>query len=925
MKKKKTWILIVVISVVILTAGILIGKFVISPEITKSPLEEKQEEIYKLAQESGFNGTYEEWLETIKGVDGTSITNVEINNKGELVITLSTGEIKNLGSIKGETGSNGKEVEFKVENGYLKWQYVGENNWKDLIALSKLQGEQGAAGDDGSDGKEIELKVEDGYLKWQYVGENNWKNLIFVESLKGSQGLQGPAGKDGKEVEFKVENGYLKWQYVGDNNWKDLLSLSSLQGSQGETGSSGEPGKDGKEIELKVENGYLKWQYVGENNWKNLISLSTLVGANGQNGNDGLSAYEIYLKYHPDYHKTEEEWLEDLVNGALVDETKYTVKFMVEETTYKIVSVLRGTKVAKPEDPTKSGYTFVGWFDENDDKWVFNGYDVDLDLTLHAKFEYDYSIVTFNSQGGIIPINEAKYTYGENVTLPTPSKTGYTFDGWFNGETKVESGSWQYTENITLVAKYTGKQYTVTLNANGGVLNEESTKVVTYGEKFQLPACGENETVPFAGWYYQDEILTDEYGESKDIWLIDKNVTLIAEYFVPIYNAEDLQNINNNLTTKYRLMNDIDLDGVEWTPIGGILNVFSGQLEGNNYTISNLYISQPSEYISAGYDSCYSGLFGKTNGSVISNLSIENFYISFTSTAHASKGKEEVGFLIAQANNTTIDNVSIFNSSLNIVDKATDTYIGGIIGNTNGCEIKNSSVQAEISATSGLVGGVVGNNVMSTIFNVTTKVTISSSGSIGGIVGLANETTIIDKVNTTVKLSNGSQSGGIIGYVYSANVKRAIAHGTINQKTGTVYLGSLIGCINGELSIERSVSDIDQFLVGCLAAGGEMTVTNCANKQKNYGIVNVIQDGNHAVITLNSSYCLFDKFYLKVSSNPAFLNIKNNNSLAIGSISDKSVLTKEYYMDTLGWSTQLWNFENLSEEGYILPTLKGVE
>ena len=40
----------------------------------KTELEIKQEEIYLLAKESGYTGSYEEWLETIKGIDGTSIT-----------------------------------------------------------------------------------------------------------------------------------------------------------------------------------------------------------------------------------------------------------------------------------------------------------------------------------------------------------------------------------------------------------------------------------------------------------------------------------------------------------------------------------------------------------------------------------------------------------------------------------------------------------------------------------------------------------------------------------------------------------------------------------------------------------------------------------------------------------------------------------
>lgn len=73
----------------------------------KTELEKKQEEIYQLAKTSGYNGSYEDWLETIKGVDGTSITKVEINQLGELIISLSNGTTTNLGVVKGTDGKDG--------------------------------------------------------------------------------------------------------------------------------------------------------------------------------------------------------------------------------------------------------------------------------------------------------------------------------------------------------------------------------------------------------------------------------------------------------------------------------------------------------------------------------------------------------------------------------------------------------------------------------------------------------------------------------------------------------------------------------------------------------------------------------------------------------------------------------------------------
>ncbi len=82
----------------------------------------------------------------------------------------------------------------------------------------------------------------------------------------------------------------------------------------------------GDSVEISIQNGYIVWKYSQESKWKNLVSLESLTGKDGEkgqsgtNGKDGLSAYEIYKKYHPSYTKTEEEWINDLVNGRLKDD-----------------------------------------------------------------------------------------------------------------------------------------------------------------------------------------------------------------------------------------------------------------------------------------------------------------------------------------------------------------------------------------------------------------------------------------------------------------------------------------------------------------------------------------------------------------------------------------------------------------------------
>ena len=378
-------------------------------------------------------------LTGVAGKDGTSISNITIDKDNNLLIILSNGETKNLGNINGIDGINGqdgREVTFKVENDYIKWQYVGDTTWTNLIELSSLIGPKGDKGNDGIDGHEVTFKVENDYIKWQYVGDTTWTNLIELSSLIGPKGDKGTDGIDGREVIFKVENGYIKWQYEGDTTWTNLIELSSLIGPKGDKGTDGIDGRevtfkvesgyikwqyvgdttwtnlielssligpkgdkgndgtDGREVTFKVESGYIKWQYVGDTTWINLIELSSLIGPkgdkgnDGQDGKDGKSAYEIYKETHPEYTKSEEEWLDDLVNGRLgtKEETKYTVKFVTNTTdTIADQIVTKGEKVTKPTDPVKEGYIFDGWYID-DEKWVFSGYTITSDITLTARF-----------------------------------------------------------------------------------------------------------------------------------------------------------------------------------------------------------------------------------------------------------------------------------------------------------------------------------------------------------------------------------------------------------------------------------------------------------------------------------------------------------------------------------------------------------
>ncbi|MBN2504664.1 MAG: InlB B-repeat-containing protein, partial [Bacilli bacterium] len=297
-------------------------------------------QIYELALEAeAFSGTYEEWLETVRGPEGapgadgqevlmqvasgyiqwkhegdttwtnlialTALAGADGIDGKELTLQVAEGKIQwqyvgdttwsdliDLSVITGADGIDGKEVAFQVLDGHIQWQYVGETSWVDLVDLVTLTGEA------GTNGKEVVMQVSGGYVQWQYVGDTTWTNLISIATITGADGIDGTNGVDGKEVILQVTDEYIQWQYVGDTTWTNLIALSTLTGADGLDGTNG---TDGREVTFQVADDYIKWQYVGDTTWTNLISIATITGADGIDGTNGVDGKEVILQVTDDY------------------------------------------------------------------------------------------------------------------------------------------------------------------------------------------------------------------------------------------------------------------------------------------------------------------------------------------------------------------------------------------------------------------------------------------------------------------------------------------------------------------------------------------------------------------------------------------------------------------------------------------------
>ena len=106
----------------------------------------------------------------------------------------------------------------------------------------------------------------------------------------------------------------------------------------------------------------------------------------------------------------------------------YTVTFQSEGGSEVASQIRANTPADQPADPTKEGYTFIGWY-KGEEKWNFADA-VATDLTLTAKWQVNQYTITFKPENGGQDI-VIKQDYGTAITAPAnPTKTGYTFAGW---------------------------------------------------------------------------------------------------------------------------------------------------------------------------------------------------------------------------------------------------------------------------------------------------------------------------------------------------------------------------------------------------------------------------------------------------------------------------------------------------------------
>ena len=219
---------------------------------------------------------------------------------------------------------------------------------------------------------------------------------------------------------------------------------------------------------------------------------------------------------------------------AACAEVSTTVTYMVDGEVFKTL-VVTGTGQSDPGfTPSKSGYTFDGWYT---DEALYTPFDFEAyaaneertNIAVYAKWEVNTYNITYENTKGAANSNPATYNIETAITLADIASPSYTFEGWFAGEEKIESIELGSYGDLTLTAKWTPIDYNITY---ANTLDAENSNPATYNIETAITLS--ELTSPgytFEGWFVGEEkvesIKLGSYGD----------ITLTAKWTLTQYTA----------------------------------------------------------------------------------------------------------------------------------------------------------------------------------------------------------------------------------------------------------------------------------------------------------------------------------------------------------------------------------------------------
>lgn len=466
---------------------------------------------------------------------------------------------------------------------------------------------------------------------------------------------------------------------------------------------------------------------------------------------------------------------------------------------------------------------------------------------------YRHIYVEYNEAAVIVDAPD-KASLGTYITITATPKSGYEFVGWYIGDVLMCETP-EYTFQVGI------DEYTYTAKVKG--TNAWDGTIAS----------------SFAGGS----------GTEADPYLISNGWELA--YLAYQINYGNAAQYNNKY---YALTADIDLNNVNWDPIGCIYNSsgvgetsksFVGHFDGRGYTVYNLFINT-SKY----YHNRFFGLFGVVEaGGYVENVNVSGCNIVIDGDV---KGQVCCGGIAGRIVTATVANCTV-DGKISASTSSGGVRVGGIVGITFARSVI-ADCHAEVTVTgyssdnNAFAGGIAGNIEDTTVARCSSNATVSASGSgnvyvaSGGVVGYAHTASVIYDCYSSGSVSGSNRRvecrvGGVVGALGGATVTRCYS-------TCTVFSKSEKNAIAGGIVGHLISADYSNSVSACLSLASVSA--------DNYG----------------GWYTYTGMIYGYKGSG----SLSNNHSSKSDSVS--------FYTSTLGWSAEVWDFSAVTSGA--LPTLK---
>jgi uncharacterized repeat protein (TIGR02543 family) len=251
--------------------------------------------------------------------------------------------------------------------------------------------------------------------------------------------------------------------------------------------------------------------------------------------------------------------------------------------------------------PNRPGYTFIGWSTSNNGSVAMQPGDIyteNADLVLYAVWQANSYTLTIDPNGGVLPNGStAALTLSpslifdnsnwRNLGAQTPTRTGYTFTGWFiekdwdddiqvydqNGSCINDGVYWKdnryvYTDNLTVCAQWQINKYSDTFDANGGIGG--AIRTGDYGSSYYAPTVS-RKGYTFVGWYTDKTGGTEVAGQGQRMTHDASNDTFYARWAPNPYTLTIDPNggtIHGDVTNAFSFEIPLVTDSGNWYYIG---------------------------------------------------------------------------------------------------------------------------------------------------------------------------------------------------------------------------------------------------------------------------------------------------------------------------------------------------------------------